>query len=204
MIIKVCGMTDADNIREVESLGIDMMGFIFYEKSPRFVGHKAPSYMPACSRVGVFVNPSMELVLAMTKEFGLTHIQLHGDETPDFCASITEALPSTTLVKAFSISCEADVAKAYAYEGKAGMFLFDTATKGYGGSGKTFRWEILDAYAGSTPFLLSGGIAPENADALLRFSHPSWRGVDLNSRFETSPGMKDVTSIKTFISRIKR
>lgn len=203
MIIKVCGMTDADNIREVESLGVDMMGFIFFEKSPRFVGHKAPSYMPACSRVGVFVNPSISYVESMVNEFGLSHVQLHGEETPEFCSNLMVTCPSVKIIKAFSISNVADVAKSYEYDGLAEYFLFDTATKAYGGSGKQFSWDLLETYAGTTPFLLSGGIGTESIGDILRFRHPRWCGVDLNSRFETKPGVKDAASLDTFIAKLK-
>ena len=180
-LVKVCGMTQGDNIREVEALGIDLMGFIFYEKSPRCVRQK-PDYLPVhAQRVGVFVNASYEEMVEKAATFGLTHIQLHGNESPALCRKLKEA--GFKVIKAFLI---------------ADYFLFDTKTPAYGGSGRMFDWEILSCYKGTTPFLLSGGIGPESVETLKRFSHPALIGYDLNSKFEVAPGIKEIGKIKIF------
>lgn len=197
MIIKVCGMRSPGNIRAVEALGPDMMGFIFYEKSPRFI-EKVPDYLPeGPERTGVFVNHSTAAVLEKAGQFGLTWVQLHGQESPEQCREIKEA--GLKVIKAFSIASEADIERTGLYEGSCDLFLFDTKTEGVGGSGRTFDWTLLDGYKGRTPFLLSGGIGPDTD--LSRFRHPMLAGYDLNSRFETGPAMKDTERLRTFIKR---
>lgn len=204
MIVKVCGMRDADNIREVESLGIDWMGFIFYPPSKRFVGEHAPSYLPsACKRVGVFVNAEPGYIRSMVPLFGLDAIQLHGSESPEFCRELASREPGIRLIKAFSLSEPADIGKTAGYEGIVDCFLFDTPTSGFGGSGRTFDWTLLDGYHGHTPFLLSGGLGPESIDELKGFSHPQWIGIDLNSRFETAPALKDTRALRSFLEQVR-
>ena len=199
--IKVCGMRDADNIRAVESLGIDLMGFIFYPQSPRYVS-TVPDYLPThCHRVGVFVDTSLPDILARVETFALDTVQLHGREKRELCLALqAEGLK---VVKALPIATTEDLNASIPYEGAADCFLFDTACAGHGGSGRRFDWNILKGYTGSTPFLLSGGISPASLDDLLHLYHPMWAGIDLNSGFETSPGSKDVTSLKTFIHNLK-
>lgn len=200
-IIKVCGMTDADNIRNVELLGVDMIGFIFYPKSPRCLCEK-PRYLPTLSkRVGVFVNESKENVLMYADRFSLNYIQLHGNESPDYCRSLHSN--GLHLIKAFSISLPKDLQDVSDYDGLCQYYLFDTKTPQYGGSGNQFDWNILQRYNGSTPFLLSGGINPYSANAIKEFHHPRLAGIDLNSRFETKPGVKDVERIKMFLKDLK-
>ena len=198
MIVKVCGMTDAANIREVEALGPDLMGFIFYEKSPRYVRCR-PAYMPRTGRVGVFVDHPLEYVLDKSQEFGLGYVQLHGSESPELCAELRSC--GLKVIKSFSVSSPCDVLRSSAYEGCADMFLFDTRCDSVGGSGRCFDWSLLDAYTGSVPFLLSGGIGPDTPVG--EFSHPRLAGYDLNSRFETSPGIKDTLTLAPFILKIK-
>ncbi len=203
MIVKVCGMKYAENIREVDALGIDWMGFIFYEKSPRFAGTVPPSYLPKnCRRVGVFVNSELAFIRSMVHAYALDFIQLHGNESPEFCKELMESVPAVQLIKAFSIASSADLGKTSLYEGIVQYFLFDTATKAYGGSGRSFDWTVLEAYHGHTPFLLSGGIGPETVQALAAFRHPLWCGIDLNSRFETAPGKKDAALLKTALDAL--
>lgn len=204
MRVKVCGMREADNIREVEALGIDLMGFIFYPPSKRFVGNKAPSYLPSsCTRVGVFVNAEMEYIRSMVPEFGLGAIQLHGNESPEFCRQLSLDLPGIEIIKAFSISSPEDLAKTSSYEGVAGCFLFDTPTAAYGGSGQSFDWTLLEGYHGHTPFLLSGGLGPDSVEALSGFSHPLCCGIDLNSKFETAPAFKDAKALGSFLEQVR-
>lgn len=200
-IIKVCGMTEADNIRDVEQLGVDMIGFIFYPKSPRCLCER-PGYLPLyAKRVGVFVNESKENILMYADRFRLNYIQLHGNESPDYCRTLHNN--GLHLIKAFSISLPKDLFDVSAYDGLCDYYLFDTKTPQYGGSGNQFDWNILHRYNGSTPFLLSGGINPYSAKAIKEFHHPRLAGIDLNSRFETAPGLKDVERIEIFLKELR-
>ncbi len=201
MKIKVCGMRDAENIRDVERLGIDMMGFICWERSPRYVG-EVPAYLPKCERVGVFVNQSLDEIQKYNEAFEFSYIQLHGSESPEFCQIVREKTGSK-VIKAISISSEADLALANQYEGLVDLHLFDTKCTSFGGSGKQFSWGILRDYRNALPFLLSGGIGPEDAERLRQFHHPKCLGFDINSRFEIEPGIKDIEKIKIFIKGIQ-
>ena len=203
MIVKVCGMRDADNIRSVESLGVDWMGFIFYGHSSRNV-ETLPSYLPKdVKRVGVFVDEDPLTVSLRVKQFGLEIVQLHGGEDPRYIGRIRALCPGITVVKALSIASDKDLDKASAYFGMVEYFLFDTKAKLAGGNGVQFDWSILNSYRGTVPFILSGGIGPEDAARINAFNHPMMEGIDLNSRFETAPALKDVESLKSFLSQIK-
>lgn len=202
MIIKVCGMREPDNIRAVEQAGADWMGFIFFPRSARYVA-LCPDYLPEqCKRIGVFVNESTDRILLKAKEFSLHYIQLHGKETPEQCQKLkAEGLG---VIKVFSIAGEKDLQPSICYNKSCDYFLFDTACPGYGGSGNMFDWDMLQAYQGETPFLLSGGIRPDSISSLLQFKHPKWAGIDLNSGFETAPTQKDAILLQTFIEQIKQ
>lgn len=201
-LIKVCGMREAENIRAVEALGIDMMGFIFYPKSPRFVD-ELPCYMPSqAHRVGVFVNEEKQTVQTYADRYDLNYIQLHGQESPEYCKSLKAN--GAKLIKAFSIARSKDLQGIEAYDGICDYVLFDTKCEQYGGSGEQFDWEILKDYRGITPFLLSGGIHAFSAPALNVFQHPLLAGFDINSRFELRPGLKDVARIKAFLTDLNR
>ena len=199
-MIKVCGMREADNIREVEALGIDMMGFIFWPKSSRYVS-QCPDYLPKrVKRVGVFVDEDPEQVKRLADDYGLDYIQLHGHETPEVISYLrTPALPHPRIIKAFNISTAEDLLQTQSYEGLVDYFLFDAKGKSVGGNGEKFNWDVLDAYHGNTPFLLSGGIGPDDAERVNAFHHPKCIGIDLNSRFELAPGLKDVAKLKEFM-----
>ncbi len=200
MMIKVCGMRETENIRNVEKLGIEMMGFIFYPKSPRNVD-ELPGYLPEkCKRVGVFVNEDKELVFSIADRFGLDYIQLHGKESPGYCKTVKNA--GLKIIKAFSVETQEDLSVCREYEGVCDYYLFDTKTPHHGGSGKQFDWSILSAYNGETSFLLSGGINPYSTKAVRDFSHPLLAGYDLNSRFELSPGIKSIELLKQFIQTL--
>lgn len=203
MIIKVCGMREETNVQEVERLGADWMGFIFYPKSPRYVGEALPYIPGSVKRVGVFVNEESDRLLALAEKNRLDALQLHGDESPDDCKSLKEK--GFLVIKAFGIATDkpfpSETIKSY--EGYCTHFLFDTRTDLYGGSGKKFSWEILAAYRGETPFLLSGGISPEDVEAVKSFSHPRCIGVDLNSGFETAPAVKDIQLLQQFIGAFR-
>lgn len=201
LLVKVCGMTDADNIRAVERLGVDLMGFVFYPPSPRRVCG-LPAYMPVRAlRVGVFVNETEENVQAYADRFGLHYIQLHGSESPDYCRTLRAR--GLRLVKAFSISSAEDISRTSDYDGLCDYYLFDTRAEGYGGSGRQFDWHLLRHYRGETSFILSGGIHPGSSSSLKEFFHPRLAGIDLNSRFELSPGLKDVEHLRDFIRSIR-
>lgn len=202
LIIKVCGMTQGDNILTVEALGVDWLGFIFFDRSPRCVRQK-PNRMPQrAKRVGVFVNASLEEIRTRIGEYGLHYVQLHGDESPSFCLEV-QAL-GVGVIKAFPLSEAVDLEATMPYEGCCNYYLFDTKTaQQRGGSGMRFNWQLLDAYRGANPFLLSGGIGPESLDALRRFEHPLWAGIDLNSRFESAPGVKALPLLAPFIHNLK-
>ena len=198
MIVKVCGMRDAENIRQLEALGIDWMGMIFWPKSKRHVS-TPPAYLPQHVRkVGVFVDASLDAIRQHVEDYQLDIIQLHGQESPE----TLKALKPLTLIKAFNIATPEDLQKTVAYEGLADYFLFDTKGESVGGNGEKFDWSVLDSYQGETPFLLSGGIGSEDAQGIKTFHHPKCIGIDLNSRFETEPGLKDITKLKQFLEAI--
>lgn len=205
-MIKVCGMREAQNIKDVEALGIDWMGFIFWPPSKRFCSVK-PDYLPEqCKKVGVFVNASIEEVVDKVKEFGLDLVQLHGKEDRQYVVSLRKALAEVDvtpmLIKALSLKSKADLSKCDEYVGFVDYFLFDTPSPRYGGTGKAFDWSLLDDYMLFTPFLLSGGIGPESAEAIKAFDNPFCVGYDLNSKFEIEPGLKNVDILKDFLPKL--
>jgi phosphoribosylanthranilate isomerase len=195
-------MRDAENIREVEALGVDWMGFVFHRTSPRFVG-ELPDYLPQrAKRVGVFVDETEEQIMETVQLFRLDMVQLHGHETPDFCSRIRSK--GLKVIKAINVQNTFSTEEVSFYERACDYFLFDTKTPLPGGSGQKFDWSSLSAYRGTTPFLLSGGISPDDADRVEAFVHERCIGIDLNSRFETSPAYKDIHLLQSFIDKIKR
>ena len=202
-------MRDPDNIRQIDELGcVDWMGFIFCPPSSRNVEH-APDDLPQhCKRVGVFVNATPEDIQRRQEEFGFDLIQLHGDETPDECLALRSLLKEgTKLIKMIQVESVQELEKTKQYEGKVDYFLFETKCKGYGGSGKQFDWDILQHYKGQTPFLLTGGIGPDDAERIKalnsQLSTLNCIGIDLNSKFEIAPALKDSKQIKEFIKQIQ-
>ena len=205
MIIKVCGMRDPDNIRQVDELGmVDWMGFIFFPRSPRHVS-EVPTYLPKdCKRVGVFVNATTEDIANRIHTFGFHLVQLHGNETPEYLSSLRKAIGNgLKIIKMIQIASVEDLAKTHSYEGLVDYFLFETKCQGYGGSGQQFDWDILWHYTGKTPFLITGGIGVDDAEKVKAFHHPQFVGIDLNSRFETAPAFKDVARIQNFVQIIQ-
>ena len=199
-LIKVCGMTQGDNIREIEALGVDLIGFNFYPKSPRCLS-QMPDYLPQqARRVGVFVNQPKEEVTMYADRFGLDYLQLHGTESPGYCRTLQAT--GFHLIKVFSIARAKDLERIHEYERLCEYFLFDTKTPRYGGSGEQFDWSLLRHYHGRTPFLLGGGINAYSAKAIHALRHPQLAGVDLNSRFELSPGIKDAERVRNFIKEL--
>lgn len=203
-------MRDAENIRAVEQLGtelsmvngqwsINWMGFIFWPKSSRYVSQR-PAYLPTrCKRVGVFVDADIEQVRRTAEDYALDIIQLHGSESPEYVRQLHAQRP---IIKAFNIATKDDLEATKPYEGIVDYFLFDTKGKSVGGNGEKFDWSVLDAYDGSTPFLLSGGIGPDDASRVRAFHHPQCIGIDLNSRFEVEPAYKDIKKLKTFLEQL--
>ena len=193
-------MREAENIRELEAQGVDLMGFIFWPKSSRYVSER-PAYLPTtCKRVGVFVDERIEEVQRIAKEYALDFIQLHGHETPDYIRQLDDL----SIIKAFNIATADDFAACIPYEGLVDYFLFDTKGKSVGGNGEKFDWSVLKAYHGRTPFLLSGGIGPDDATRIKAIRHPRYAGIDLNSRFELSPALKDITVLRKFLNELNR
>lgn len=208
MKIKVCGMRDAANIRAVEELGIDIMGFIFWPQSSRCVS-EVPEYLPkSCLRTGVFVDAEPRSVLTAAKAFRLDCIQFHGQESPEYIAylrKLTARLnPGMKFIKSIPVISGQDLEKTQLYEDVCDAFLFDTKGKLPGGNGSQFDWGLLLDYKGELPFLLSGGIGPGDAERIRTFQAPGCIGIDLNSRFETAPGIKDVTALESFIEQVRR
>ena len=225
-------MRDARNIREVSQLGVDMIGMIFYPKSPRYVemqsshagiipdyakedigvsdssenSSKDSSKTPA--RVGVFVDDMVQNIVTRVVNYHLDYVQLHGNEPREMCENLRLTLdpdirPGIKIIKAISVSDASDIQKYKEYVGAVDLFLFDTKCKTVGGSGQQFDWQVLEQYDGEVPFLLSGGIGPEDASRLHAFHHPKCIGIDLNSRFEIEPGVKDVEKLKGFLNEIQ-
>ena len=291
-LIKVCGMRDAQNIREVATLGVNLIGLIFYPKSPRYVESISldagiiPDYssltpdplpegegrnmldkqlkaeetkgetrnkQPVSAQlkstqskapfnkvttplslgegqggeavhggeavqggeaaipkfVGVFVDDMPQNIVTAVYNYHLSYVQLHGDESPVMIDNLRRTLvpdivPQIKIIKAISVSSAEDLKRCEQYEGHVDLFLFDTKCKGYGGSGQKYDWSVLEAYTGQTPFLLSGGIGPDDIDRLRDFHHPQCVGIDLNSKFETAPGMKDAEMLKKFINSLNK
>lgn len=247
MKVKVCGMRDADNIRAVSQLGVDMIGFIFYPKSPRYVqmlssmagiipdyseerfknlrpqeeksetlegrmtttetSDATPTKQPA--RVGVFVDDMPQNIVTRVYNYHLDYIQLHGNEPRETIENLRATLdpdiqPGIKIIKAISVSSAEDIQKYKEYVGAVDLFLFDTKCKTVGGSGEQFDWQVLEHYDGETPFLLSGGIGPEDVNRVKAFHHPKCIGIDLNSKFEIEPALKDVEKLKEFLKEIKK
>ena len=198
MIIKVCGLKLQNNLNAVIETGIDMVGFNYYPKSKRYLDHSLEVTDKQVKRVGVFVNAEIEDIKSLVKRDGLHYAQLHGDESVAICQAVKTF---TKVIKVFRVNETFDFSQVIDFE-FCDLFLFDTYTSDYGGSGKTFDWNALNAYKGDTPFLLSGGIGPHSVANLKEFQHPKYIGIDINSRFETSPGVKDVSLVQTFIKEL--
>ena len=220
-------MRDAQNISDVLSLNIDFIGLIFWKKSPRYVSQipsvtgiipDSPSFIMEKSgyisangkrvmTVGVFVDEMPQEIVTRVYNYHLDYIQLHGSESPVMIDNLRRTLipdiaPNIKIIKALSISDASDVKKWRQYDGHVDMFIFDTKCKCVGGSGEQFDWSVLDGYDGEIPFLISGGIGPDDAEKVLTFHHPACVGIDLNSRFESSPAFKDIEKLQMFVDRI--
>lgn len=211
-------MRDADNIRDISALGVDMIGLIFYPPSPRYVQQFSsgagiiPDYAPDMGktplRVGVFVDDMPQNIVTRVYNYKLDYIQLHGNEPRETLENLRATIdpdikPKIKIIKAISVSSAEDIKKYKEYVGAADLFLFDTKCKTVGGSGEQFDWQVLQAYDGDVPFLLSGGIGPDDAERIKNFHHPKCIGIDLNSKFEIEPALKDVEKLKQFLVKVK-
>lgn len=202
MKIKVCGMRVASNIKDLGGLEIDFIGFIFYNKSSRNVVELPLIDIPEkIKRVGVFVNASLEEIEQRANEFSLDYIQLHGDESPEFCKRLEDK--GLTLFKAFAVDDNFDFKILEAYEDCCAYFLLDAKGKSYGGNGIQFDWRILDQYTSKKPFFLSGGIDLNSIESVLALDLPRLYGIDVNSKFELSPALKDISKIEELVKKIK-
>lgn len=212
--IKICGMTRPDNIREVAALHPDWVGLIFHAASPR----NALSLLPEALReartiiasevgsvprfAGVFVNRPADEILAAAESYGLDAVQLHGDETPDFCASLRGK--GFEVWKAVGIETPDDFLPLENYAGKVDRFVFDRKSPKRGGTGEKFDWRHLDAYTLPVGFMLGGGLGPDDGEAAARVAHPQLIGFDLNSRFEISPGIKNALLLSSFLANVRK
>jgi phosphoribosylanthranilate isomerase len=204
VLIKVCGMREPDNIREILTLDPDFLGLIFYPKSSRYV--TSPTIInnirfgQNIKKTGVFVNATEDEIMQKVKLYELQAVQLHGEESVVLCRSLRNK--GVLVLKAFQIYAAEDFEDTLLYNDQVDYFLFDTKTASYGGSGSKFDWSLLDAYHGNTPFFLSGGIGPDDVQAIQKINHPLFRGVDLNSRFEIAPAIKSYKLLQQFIKQL--
>ena len=210
MRIKVCGMTLQEQVEGLPDMGATFAGFIFYPKSPRYVFRHLTSAqikkINTINKVGVFVNSSIEEVLLMVDECRLHMVQLHGDESPKYCERIADYV---SVVKAYRVSDNDSIEwMIKPYMDVCDMFMFDTMGAGYGGTGKKFDWNMLKGSTIGKPFFLSGGIQPDDTNALMEFKDEpvskALFAVDINSKFETSPGVKDMRKVEKFIKDLKQ
>lgn len=207
MKLKVCGMRERTNVEALIPLKPDFIGFIFYDKSPRYVGEgfseetirQIPS---SIKKVGVFVNSSPDYIMSMAKQYDLQYVQLHGNEMPDFCRILRHK--GLNIIKAFSVDNDFNFAMLNNYKPFCDLFLFDTKGNQPGGNGVPFDWNILRKYDQEKPFLLSGGISVDNIDKVVELAQ-SVRiyGIDINSCFEVEPGLKDIEQIQLVIDKIR-
>lgn len=204
--IKVCGMTSMRQVQELAALGADYAGFIFYEKSPRFVAGKIPveelKAFTGIQKAGVFVNESAERILQIVAGYGLNAVQLHGDETPAFCKILSA---ETTVIKAFRVRGDENLTELLSpYEDGVDYFLFDTKAQEYGGTGKKFDWSVLERASINKPYFLSGGIGVDDAEQVKAFiNNNNVFSLDVNSRFEIEPGVKDMEQVRRFMQDIR-
>lgn len=208
MNIKVCGITELKQLQQLDGLDVDFAGLIFYKDSPRYAGDKLSGKDLKnadfdLKKVGVFVNPEMIDVLDAIDEYGLEVVQLHGDESPEMCEDLSTEVE---VIKEFRISGDEDIDELVApYDAVCDYYLFDTGglQESIGGTGKQFDWSILSKAKIEKPFFLSGGIGPEDADKLKKFRHPDFYAVDINSKFEKEPGVKDMAKLLQFKQSLK-
>lgn len=205
MVIKVCGMKEPSNIRDVASLHPMLMGFIFHRESPRDASGLDPDVVKSLPEfirpVGVFVDRPVEEVAATAVRYGIGRVQLHGSESPEECARLRSA--GLKVYKAIAVGDEVDWEKYRRYEEAVDLFVLDKKTSSGGGSGKKFDWSLLDDYHLAVPYLLGGGIGPDDIAAIVGAMRPGMAGIDINSRFESAPGIKDLHRLVKFILSLR-
>ncbi len=194
------------NIHEITKLKPDLIGFIFYQNSKRFVGENLNEDLlkiipKTTKKVAVFVNESVAQVINIKEKYGFDYVQLHGDESPEYCEEVF--YNGIKIIKSFGINEDFDFNNLNLYAGFCDLLLFDTKAKEYGGTGKSFDWKLLENYTAETPFLLSGGIGPENVKEALKFRHPKFLGLDINSKLEVRPGIKSKDKTELIIKTIR-
>jgi phosphoribosylanthranilate isomerase len=204
--IKVCGMRDESNIRELVKIHPDYIGFIFYSGSERFAGDnfdlRILEYIPeSINKVGVFVKADIDYIFEKINTFGLNLIQLHGGESSEFCRELSHS--GIPVIKVFSINEGFNFKSVNPFKAFCNYFMFDTECRTYGGSSRKFDWDRLNQYDNEKPVFLSGGIGPEDADSIKNLGNLNIHAVDINSRFEKEPGLKDILKIRKFIEKIK-
>jgi len=210
MNIKVCGITQFKQLQQLEALNIDYAGLIFYKESPRYMGDKISGKQVKeadfdLKKVGVFVNPGYSELLDAIDEYGLDIVQLHGNEAPEMCEELSAEVE---VIKAFRIAGDESInidEMVMPYDAVCDFYLFDTAglKESFGGTGQQFDWGILKKAKIEKPFFLSGGIGPDDVQKVRSFKHPDFFAIDINSKFETAPGVKDMAAILKFLQGFK-
>jgi phosphoribosylanthranilate isomerase len=202
--LKVCGMREETNIHGVASVSPDFMGFIFYKKSPRYVGENfsiSDDLDARIHRVGVFVNEDVDAIVDLVSKHRLDFVQLHGDESPAHCKELKGK--GIGVIKVFSVDDDFDFSIVDQYRLDVDYFLFDAKGKSRGGNGIAFNWSWLENYNGTTPFFLSGGIDPDNVSEIFRLNYNQLFAIDVNSGIESAPGSKDVSKLNLLIKNCK-
>jgi phosphoribosylanthranilate isomerase len=204
--IKICGMKHPENILEIAAFQPDYMGFIFYAQSPRNFENVIPELDKSIQKVGVFVNASFEEIQEKATKYKLDLIQLHGDESPEFCLLLQQN--KLKVIKSFNIDNTFNFNSLSNYFNCCNYFLFDTKGVNYGGNGTSFDWRILERYYLNKPYFLSGGIGLESLNDLKTFFQKDYAkkclAIDLNSKFEIEPGIKNPDTLKTFIQNLNQ
>ena len=209
MNIKVCGITQLKQLQQLDGLNIDFAGFIFHKDSPRYAGDKISKEELQSTdfdvkKVGVFVNAPYDEIMQTIEDYGLDVVQLHGDETPEMCEQLSEEVE---VIKAFSVDGKSSLDEMVAdYDEVCDYYLFDTASQNgtVGGTGQQFDWKLVSKSKIEKPFFLSGGIGVDDAPKLKSFKHPDYFGIDVNSKFEKSPGVKDMALILQLKQALKK
>ena len=207
MKIKVCGITTVPQLVQLQEMEVDYSGLIFYPGSKRYAHEKLKSKRAEIkelhiNKAGVFVNAGMDFLKSCISDYGLSAVQLHGDETPEYCEALKGEVEVIKVFRIGDMTFDLDE-QVKPFLNSCQYFLFDTDTAAYGGSGKRFNWSVLQNATIGKPFFLSGGIGPDDLEAVQQFSHPFLYAVDLNSRFETEPGVKDMERVKNFVNNLK-
>jgi len=202
-VIKICGLKDPTNIREVALVNPQYMGFIFYPSSARFVGELDPESLvdlKNTKKTAVFVDASLKSISGIVNKYQFDAVQLHGNESPEFCMQVKSI--GVEVIKAFGLNSDFDFTQLEAYLDVVDYFLFDTKTERYGGSGKSFNWEVLQKYPYQKKYFLSGGIGMENFKEAYTFEDERLYAIDINSRFELSPGIKNIKLLEQVLNNI--